>query len=153
MAHVTTETSPSTSSSVEPTVTVSQVDYKRLLQLQVTDSTATSSYGTSLGTSVLLASRDPSWIIDLGAFFHMLGIKILFTRLSQLSDIRSVAIVDGCFCSIDGEWVVLVFSQLILEKVLYVPNFPVNLLSINAITKQLFCCGTFFPFYCTFQDL
>ena len=45
------------------------------------------------------------------------------------------------------------FSQFKLEKVLYVPEFLVNLLSISAITKQLLCYVTFFPFHCIFQDL
>ena len=40
-----------------------------------------------------------------------------------------------------------------LSQVLYVPNFSVNLLSINAITKALFCSVSFFPYHCTFQDL
>ena len=32
-------------------------------------------------------------------------------------------------------------------------DFPVNLLSISAITKQLLCYVTFFPFHYMFQDL
>ena len=55
--------------------------------------------------------------------------------------------------SVSGEGVVQVSSQLSLENVLFVPDFPVNLLSISAITKQLHCYVTFFPFHCTFQDL
>ena len=35
-----------------------------------------------------------------------------------------------------------------LDKVLYVLEFSVNLLSISAITKILFCFVTFFPRYC-----
>ena len=64
-----------------------------------------------------------------------------------------MAIADGRSCSIRGEWVVHSSAQLLLEKVLYVPDFHVNILSISAITKQLLCYVTFFPFHCTFQDL
>ena len=53
----------------------------------------------------------------------MLGTKNLFTRLSQLSDIRSVAIANDQSCSISGEGVVQVSTQLSLEKILYVPDF------------------------------
>ena len=79
--------------------------------------------------------------------------KSLFTNLSHLSDIRSVAIADGRSCPVSGEGVVQASSQLPLERVLFVPEFPVNLLSISAITKQLRYSITFFPFHCTFQDL
>ena len=77
----------------------------------------------------------------------------MFTCLSQLSDIRSIAIADGQTCPVSGEGVVEDSSQLSLKNVLFVPEFPVNLLSNSAITKQLRCCVTFFPFHCTFQDL
>ncbi|XP_019256261.1 PREDICTED: uncharacterized protein LOC109234647 [Nicotiana attenuata] len=40
-----------------------------------------------------------------------------------------------------------------LSSVLHLPEFPVNLLSVNAITKQLKCTVEFFPDYCVFQDL
>ena len=44
-------------------------------------------------------------------------------------------------------------SHLPLDKVLYVPEFPINLLSISAIIKTLFYFVTFFPYHCVFQDL
>ena len=63
------------------------------------------------------------WIIDSGASSHMLGTRNLFTRLSQLSDIRSVAIVDSQSYPVLGEGVVQASSQLSLENVLFVPDF------------------------------
>ena len=83
----------------------------------------------------------------------MSSTKSLLTSLSQLSDIRSVAIANGRACPVSSERAVQASSQLSLEHVLFVPEFPVNLLSINDITKQLRCFVTFFPFHCTFQDL
>ena len=44
-------------------------------------------------------------------------------------------------------------STLLLESVLFVPNFSINLLSISKITNDLNCCVTFFPTHCVFQDL
>ncbi|XP_078444238.1 uncharacterized protein LOC144713520 [Wolffia australiana] len=44
-------------------------------------------------------------------------------------------------------------ANLHLENVLYVPNLSANLLSISAITKELFCSVQFFPYHCIFQDL
>ena len=102
---------------------MSQADYEQLLQLKVTDSAATATRATSSSTSAFLASKNPSWIIDSGASSHMSGTRNLFTRLSQLSDIQSVVIVDGRSCLIFGEGVVQVSSQLSLENVLFVPDF------------------------------
>ena len=42
-------------------------------------------------------------------------------------------------------------SHLPLDKVLYVSDFPVNLLSISAIIKNLFYFVTFFPYHCVFS--
>ena len=64
-----------------------------------------------------------------------------------------MAIADGRSCPVSSEGVVQASSQLSLENIFFVPDFPVNLLSISAITKQLRCYVTFFPFHCTFQDL
>lgn len=84
----------------------------------------------------LLASSTSSWIIDLG-----------------LPHIKSVSIANGYHCPVFGESVVYASSQITLNKVLYMPDFSVNLLSISAITCQLYYSVTFFPNHCTFQDL
>ena len=83
----------------------------------------------------------------------MSGTRNLFTRLSNLSDIKSISIANGHHCSVSREGVVHAFSQITLEKVIYVPYFPVNLLSIRAITRQLYRSVILFPYHCTLQDL
>ena len=132
---------------------ISQADYDQFLQMRATQSTVIASHATTSGTNALLASRNSDWIIDSGASSHMTGTQNLFTRLSQLLDISSVFIADGRTCLVAGEGVVHVSSHTTLEKVLFVSDFPVNLLSISAITKQLYCFVTFYPLHYTFQDL
>ena len=135
MAHVTTEPSAPVATPEPQIFTVSQTDYERLQQLKVTDTAAIAIPASSSGTSAFHASRNPSWIVDSGASSHMSGTWSLFTQLSQLSDVRFVAIADGRSCSISSEGVVQASSHKSLDKVLFVPEFPVNLLSISAITK------------------
>ena len=154
-AHVTTEPTPTTSTNEEKIVTISQADYDRLLQLKVTDSVTTVSHSPFIGTSVLLTSRNSSSLILIPPPIcrvqkTCLNVCLSFLIFDQLFDIRSVAIVDGRSCPVTGERVVQALSQLSLEKVLYVPDFPVNLLSISAISKKLLCYVTFFPFHCIF---
>ena len=75
-------------------------------ELKITNSAATATQATFSGTSTLLASKESSWIIDSDASLHMSGTKNLFANLSQLYDIRSVAIVDDRFCPVSDEGVV-----------------------------------------------
>ena len=65
----------------------------------------------------------------------MTGTQDLFTPISQLSNINSVSIADGRSCQVVGEGAVHASSQITLEKVLFGPDFLVNLLSISAIIK------------------
>ncbi|KAK4390759.1 Retrovirus-related Pol polyprotein from transposon RE2 [Sesamum angolense] len=44
-------------------------------------------------------------------------------------------------------------DYLTLTNVLFAPNFPVNLLSVNQLTKTHNCSVTFYPSYCVIQDL
>ena len=137
-------------------VTLSQEEYAQFLQFRETQSSAAmASHATAStsSTSGLFASRDSSWIIDSETSSHMTGSCDLYSRLFQLPSIRSVFIADGRTCRVSGQSTIRATSQLTLDKVLYVPEFPVNLLSISSITKHLNCFVTFFPFHCTFQDL
>ena len=78
---------------------------------------------------------ETDWIINSGGSSHITGTRDFFIRFSQLSDINSVSIADGQSCLIAGEGAVHAFSQITIEKVLLVHDFPDNLLSISAITK------------------
>ena len=61
--------------------------------------------------------------------------------------------MDGRACLVVGHGEANPTSSLQLSQVLYVPNFPINILSISAIIKTLFCSVSFFPYHCTFEDL
>lgn len=100
---------------------------------------------TTSHTSALLASQDSSWIIDFGASSYMFGTRDLF--------IRSIAIADRRHYLVSGEGVIHTSPQITLDRILYVVDFLVNLLSISVVIKALYCSVTFFSFHCIFQDL
>ena len=108
---------------------------------------------TSSSGIALTASSLGNWIIDSGASAHMSGTSSLLSRLSNLSTPQFVTIADGRACPVRGKGLATPTSSLPLSDVLYVPNFPVNLISISAITKTLFCSVSFYPYHCLFQDL
>lgn len=83
----------------------------------------------------------------------MTNLSSLFTSYHVSSAKDKVRIVDGSYSSIVGHGDILATSTLLLSSIFHVPNFTLNLLSINHHTKSLNCSVTLFPSYCLFQDL
>ena len=104
------------------------------------------------GTSALLASSSPSRIIDSGASSHLTGTSSLLSSYHPTPSHPPITIADGRPCPVQGCGTTRVTPSLSLHQILYVHGFPVNLLSISAITRALPCTVTFFPFHCIFQD-
>ena len=106
---------------------------------------------TSGSSTALLASSSVCWIIDSRASAHMSSTQPLLTRLSKLSQPSSISIVDGCACSVVGHGEANLASSLQLSRVLCVPYFFVNLLSIIAITISLFAPSHYFLTIASFR--
>ncbi|XP_078445042.1 uncharacterized protein LOC144714219 [Wolffia australiana] len=152
--------STTTSASASNLLTISREELAHMLATRApTDTSSTSGShtshlaSTSTSGTALLASSSGPWIIDSGASAHMSGTSSLLSQIASLPHPETFAIVDGRVCPVRGKGRSLPTRSLPLSDVLYVPNFPVNLLSISAITKSLFCSVSFFPYHCTFQDL
>ena len=60
---------------------------------------------------------------------------------------------DGSTQAIVGAGIVKCIPNMSLSSVLHVPAFPINLLSISCITRELNCAAIFFPTWCIFQEL
>ena len=131
-------------------VTLTPAEYDALRCFASTDASSSASLAslpapTTLGTSALLASSSPSWIIDSIA-------SSLLSSYHLTPSHPPVTIADDLDL-VQGRGTTRVTPSLSLHQILYVPDFPVNLLSISAITRALPCTITFFPFHCIFQDL
>jgi len=83
----------------------------------------------------------------------MTGIKDKFTSLHLSTQFSSVNITASTQSSVLGDVVVQATPSLNLKNVLYVPKFPISLLSISQFTKQHNFSVIFFPSYYIFQDL
>ena len=66
---------------------------------------------------------------------------------------QSVRLADGSSQTVLGIGTVACGSNMSLSSILHVPSFPMNLLSISCITKELNCAVIFFPSRCLFQEL
>lgn len=109
--------------------------------------TSSSNKGTAFSTS---APKSETWVINSGASTHMSSIPSPL-HLQNLTYLETITIVDEHPCSVTGKGDVKLTSSMSLFNVLYVPNLDVNLLSISAITKALYCSVQFFPYHCVFR--
>ena len=139
-------------------VTLTLAEYDTLHRFATTDASSFASLASlpapsTSGTSALLASSSPSWIINSGASSHMNGTSSLLSSYHPTPSHPLVTIADGRPCPVQGRGTTRVTPSLSLHQILYVPGFPVNLLSISAITRALPCTVIFFPFHCIFKDL
>ena len=80
----------------------------------------------------------------------MSSTQSILTCLCKLSQPSFVSIAEGCACLVVGHGKTNLTSSPQISQALYIPNFPIYLLSINVITKALFSPShSFF----TIQDL
>ena len=136
-------------------VTLTSAKYDALRRFVSTDASSSASLVSLLapstsGTSALLASSSPSWIIDSEASSHMTRTSSLLSPYHPTPSHPPVTIANCRPCSVQGHGTIHVIPSLSLHQFLYVPGFPVNLLSISAITRALPCTVTLFPFHYTF---
>jgi transposase InsO family protein len=104
------------------------------------------------GNTCLHSSSSPSWVIDSGASDHMTGNSSLLSNISNPCSPFSVTVANGTKTPVQGISTVST-PNLTFSNVLYLPEFPFNLLSVHKLTVALHCSIAFFPSYCVFQDL
>ena len=92
------------------------------------------------------------WIVDTGASNHMTGSPMVFLSFVTCEEGVNVSVADGKISTATGQGTVVV-ADLVLNSVLYVPNFHYNLLSVSKLTKDLNCAVIFSPSRCEFQEL
>ena len=139
-------------------VTLTPAEYEAIRHFASTDASSSASLASLLapstsGTSALLASSSSSWIIDSGASSHITETSSLLSSYHPTPSHSLVIIADGRPCQVQDRGTTRVTPSLSHHEILYVPGFPINLLSISAITRAFPCTFTFFPFDCIFQDL
>ncbi|CAN0924366.1 Retrovirus-related Pol polyprotein from transposon RE2 [Linum grandiflorum] len=98
-------------------------------------------------------SKPLSWIFYSGCTDH---ITCDHTRLHDLQPAKGhppVKIPDGSSVPINGIGSVGLGSNILLSRVLHVPEFKCNLISISKLTNARNCAVTFFPDRFVIQDL
>ncbi|KAH0675256.1 hypothetical protein KY285_023057 [Solanum tuberosum] len=105
------------------------------------------------GASLRASNANPSWIVDTGATNHMVEDSHLLTDHTKVGNTGKVQLPNGESTEITHVGNSHLAGGDVLKDVLCVPTFKFNLLSVSKATKQLNCCASFYPDFCTFQDL
>lgn len=142
---------PASTNKVEiPHLTTEQ--YQQLISILNLNSTAPAANLT--GNSVYYSnSTSSSWIIDTGASDHITSSIDSLSHVTPISAHKPVRLPNGSFSQISHIGNINLSEKIRLSKVLCVPDFSFNLLSVSKITKSLNCAVIFFPDFCVFQDL
>lgn len=116
-----------------------------------TESEATTSYlaGTSSTISKTLLNRK-EWIIDSGASTHIFFSKDMFATLDPIH--TTVVLPDNTRITVHFAGTGTLFGELTLQRVLYVPQFQYNLLSIGALTTDTHFIVHFHTNACDIQE-
>ena len=92
-------------------------------------------------------------IVDSRASDHMTGKKYLLEDYSSYKGNLTVNIADGSFSKVEGVDSAYLTDKLVLQTMLYVPNFTCNLFSVSKLVKDLNCIAKFTSDLCEFQIL
>lgn len=91
------------------------------------------------GKSIACVSQSPSlgpWVLDSGASDHISGNRSLFSSLSTSGYLPTITSANGSHTQSHGIGTTHPLPTLTVDSVLYVPNCPFNLLSINRLTQS-----------------
>lgn len=154
---------PQTTSHEEPRVSnvlprqFTDAQYQQILQLLDHNSIPTHEVSANLAgtfTSLMTINDTNSWILESGANAHITG-SSGGIKNSQPCDSAtgSMRLPNGNTTQILSSGSVQISPSCVLHRVLHVPEFNFNILSISQFTKDHQCSISFYLHFCLFRDL
>ena len=151
--HSACTSSVSGSSSTPQGVILMPGEYEEYLHLTQAAKSSPIAYIAQTGNvSACLTHSSAPWILDIGASDHISGNKDLFSSLTFSSPLPTITLANGSQTIAKSIGSVCPLPSFLLTSVLYVPNFPFNLISISKLTRDLHCVLTFSHNSVTLQD-
>ena len=110
--------------------------------------------GNTENASLAAHKLDSDWILDSGASRHVTGSIREFELYNQYPSTyhETIQTADGTAQPVKGVGVVKCSSSINLSSVLYVPAFPVNLISMSCLVDQIDCRITVDKYMCLIQE-
>ena len=131
-------------SSTPQGVVLTPSEYEEYLRLtQAAKPASIASVAQTGNTSTLLTHSSGPWILDSGASDHISGNKDVFSSLTFPPSLPTITLANGSHAMAKGIGSACPIPSLPLCSVLYVPDFPFNLISISKLTRDLYCSLTF----------
>ncbi|KAJ0009893.1 hypothetical protein Pint_34605 [Pistacia integerrima] len=96
---------------------------------------------------------EDDWVIDTGATNHITYNIDSLSDAINWPDIPPVQIPNGETTAVHALGLIALGKRLTLERVLGVPDFCFNLLSVSKLTRDLYYSLTFWSKFCVIQDL
>ena len=143
----------SRSSSTPHGVILTPGEYEECLRLTQAAKSSSIAYVAQTGNvSTCLTHSSAPWILDTRTSDHISGNKDLFSSLTISSHLPTSTIANGSQTIAKGIGLACPLPSLPLTSVLYIPDFPFNLISIGKLTRDLHCVLTFSHNSITLQD-
>ncbi|CAN1833821.1 Retrovirus-related Pol polyprotein from transposon RE1, partial [Linum perenne] len=98
------------------------------------------------------ASNSVDWIVDTGASDHVISSMNLFSTHRSIAG-TLITLPTGSQVQATHVGTVILSTTLVLEDVLFVPQFTFNLISVSKLTRQLNVKLIFFSASCDIQDI
>ena len=115
-------------------------EYKEYLHLtQAAKSSFIATVAQTSNVSTCLTHSSAPWIINTGASDHISGNKDIFSSLTFLSPIPTITLANGFQTIAKGIGSTCPLPSLPLTSVLYILDFPFNLISISKLIHDLHC--------------
>ena len=128
------------SSSTPQAVILTPGEYEEYLRLtQATKSSSIAYVAHTGNVSTCLTYSSAPWILDTGACDHISSNKDLFSSLTFPSPLPTITLANGAQTIAKGIGLVCPLPSLPLTSILYVLDFPYNLISISKLTRDLHC--------------
>ncbi|KAI3759425.1 hypothetical protein L6452_07232 [Arctium lappa] len=127
--------------------------YQRLIKHFSNERNNTTDGMTSTANMAGNIDKDETWIVDTGATKHMTGNDILLEDKVGSNGETPVVIPNGDYIPVKGRGSSMLPNGIKIAKVLYIPKFKCNLLSVSRLTKDIHYALTFFPDFFVAQDL
>ena len=151
--HSASSSSVSRSSSTPQRVILTPDEYEEYLRLtQATKSSSIAFVAHTNNVSTCLTRSSAPWILDTGVSYHISSNKNFFSSLTFPSPLPTIALANGSQTIAKGIGSICPLSSLPLTFVLYVPDFPFNLIFISKLTHDLHYLLTFSHNTITLQD-
>ena len=128
-------------------------EYEEYIRLtQAAKSSFIASIAQTDNVSACLTHSSAPWILDTRTSYHISSNKDIFSSLTFPSLLPIITLANGSQTIAKSIGSACPLPSLPLTSILYVPDFPFNLILISKLTRDLHCVLTFSHNFVTLQD-